>query len=133
MDIFIGCIHWTYSLNAVPSSGNDDTPGSVRRGGGAGALFRFQDGRQLTRECFIICVMVALLQFGVEACKHAGHSIDSGATSIAVHQSTPDPSIKLGGRTVPIFYMRKPQEINWQHCELHWLSDACGLGLYWQP
>jgi len=27
-------------LNAVPSSGNDDTPGSVRRGGGgAGALF----------------------------------------------------------------------------------------------
>ena len=48
------------------------------RGGRAGALFRFQDGRVLTRDRFVGHVREALSKAEVDARNYAGHSFRSG-------------------------------------------------------
>ena len=92
MDVFIGRTH-----NAL-------CPVSAMlafltvRGGRAGALFRFQDGRLLTLDRFVGHVREALSKAGVDAKNYSGHSFRSGAATTAARRGIRDATIKLLGR-----------------------------------
>ena len=77
------------------------------RGGDAGQLFHFHDGRPLTRERFVAKVRGALTAAGIEENKYAGHSFRIGTATTAAQCGIPDATIQLleGGRVWRTFFM----------------------------
>ena len=66
----------------------------VVRGTQGGALFRFQDGRLLTRQRFVEEVRKALQQAGVDQAKYCGHSFRIGVATTAAAKGMEDSIIK---------------------------------------
>ena len=56
------------------------------RGNQTGSLFKFRDGRPLTRQRFVMAVKEALDAAGVEAGQYLGHSFHIGAATTAALQ-----------------------------------------------
>ena len=70
----------------------------ARRGTEDGLLFRFEDGRLLTKDRFIKGVRDTLTQAGVEAKQYAGHSFRIGAATMAGKKGLPSEKIQTLGR-----------------------------------
>ena len=75
------------------------------RGTQGGALFRFQDGRLLTRQRFVEEVRKALQQAGVDQAKYCGHSFRIGAATTAAAKGMEDSIIKTLGRWRSLAYL----------------------------
>ena len=85
----------------------------VLRKPGEGPLFRFKDGRPLTRVHFVSQVREALEQVGIEYSKYAGHSFRIGAATTAAARGIQDSLIKTMGRWESVayqLYVRTPTE-----------------------
>lgn len=83
------------------------------RGAGAGALFRFVDGRVLTRERFVSRVRAALRGAGVDEARYSGHSFRSGAATTAARAGLSEATIKLLGRwesCAYLLYVKTPRD-----------------------
>ncbi len=70
----------------------------AERGEGHGPLFRFRDGRSLTRTRFVAKVKGALTTAGVDQAGYSGHSFRIGAATTAAQQGISDATIKRLGR-----------------------------------
>ena len=70
----------------------------IRRGSGPGPLFRFQDGKPLTRSRFVERIRQALTEVGIDPTPYSGHSFRSGAATTAARQGIGDATIKMLGR-----------------------------------
>ncbi len=68
------------------------------RGPGSGPLFRFQDGRYLTRSRLVANLKQAISGGGVDCSPFSGHSFRSGAATAAAKQGISDATIKMLGR-----------------------------------
>ena len=68
------------------------------RSRGAGPLFRFKDGKPLTRTRFVSEVKQALAAAGVDDKQYSGHSFRSGAATTAAKNGVQDSTIKMRGR-----------------------------------
>ena len=77
----------------------------VVRGTQGGSLFRFQDGRLLTRQRFVEEVQKALQQAGIDQLKYCGHSFRIGAATTAAARGMEDSVIKTLGRWRSIAYL----------------------------
>ena len=92
MDIFVG------------RTGNELCPVAatlaymVQRGPGPGPLFKFQDGKPLTRQRFVARAREALSSAGVDCSAYSGHSFRSGAATTAAKCGVSDAMIKMLGR-----------------------------------
>ncbi len=75
------------------------------RGKQPGPLFRFTDGKPLTRQRFVQAVCGALIEAGVQADRYAGHSFRIGAATIAVARGMEDSIIKMLGRWKSLAYL----------------------------
>lgn len=85
----------------------------VIRGSGAGPLFKFQDGRPLTRVRLVTRVREALAAAGVDQAAYSGHSFRSGAATTAARQGIGDATIKMLGRwksSAYQLYIQTPME-----------------------
>lgn len=85
---------------------------AIRRPG-QGPLFRFSDGRPLTRERFVAKVREVLQQIGIDQTKYAGHSFRIGAATTAAKKGIQDSLIKTLGRWESVayqLYVRTPRE-----------------------
>jgi hypothetical protein len=84
------------------------------RGMSPGPLFRFQDGRFLTKEQFISLVRADLGILGLNSKDYAGHSFRIGAATTAAEQGIEDSIIKMLGRwesSAYQIYVRIPREL----------------------
>ena len=82
------------------------------RGDSAGPLFRFGDGRPLTRSAFRTRVKAALQLLGLPAARYACHSFRAGATTTAAAAGIEDSLIKTMGRwesSAYLLYIRIPR------------------------
>ena len=70
----------------------------VRQGGAEGPLFKFADGRPLTRERFVDNIRVALVAAGIDSAPYSGHSFRIGAATTAAKKGVGDATIKMLGR-----------------------------------
>ena len=70
----------------------------VRRPLSGGPLFKFTDGRPLTRSLFVEEVRKILTLAGIDCNSYAGHSFRSGAATTAARQGLGDAMIKMLGR-----------------------------------
>ena len=70
----------------------------IARGAGPGPLFRFQDGKPLTRVRLVAKVREALAAAGVDHTPYSGHSFRSGAATTAAKRGIGDATIKMLGR-----------------------------------
>ena len=77
----------------------------VVRGTQGGPLFRFQDGRLLTRPRFVEEVWKALQQAGIDQSKYCGHSFRIGAATTAAARGMEDSVIKTLGRWRSLAYL----------------------------
>ena len=77
----------------------------VVRGTQREALFRFQDGRLLTRQRFVKEVRKALQQAGIDQSKYCGHSFRIGAATTAAARGMEDSVIKTLGRWRSLAYL----------------------------
>ena len=80
---------------------------------GNGPLFRFSDGRSLTRERFIAKVREVLQQIGIDQTKYCGHSFRIGAATTAAKKGIQDSLKKTLGRWESVayqLYVRTPHE-----------------------
>lgn len=68
------------------------------RGSGPGPLFRFQDGKPLTRARLVEQVREALHRAGIDGTPYSGHSFRSGAATTAAKVGVEDSAIKILGR-----------------------------------
>ena len=78
-----------------------------------GPLFRFKDGRSLTREGFTSTVRSALSALGYDSSEYAGHSFRIGAATTAAEQGVEDSTIKMLGRwesSAFLLYVRTPRQ-----------------------
>ena len=85
----------------------------VVRGVGLGPLFRFADGRPLTRSRFVAQVRAALTTAGIEEGSYCSHSFRIGAATTAAARGIEDSVIKTLGRwesTAYLQYVRIPRE-----------------------
>ena len=83
------------------------------RGTSPGPLFRFNDGRPLTRKHFVDLVREALSEAGIEKSKYCKHSLRIGAATTAAAKGVEDSVIKTLGRWESIAYLqyvRLPRE-----------------------
>ena len=69
----------------------------VKRPPGNGPLFKFINGRPLTRSLFVEQVRKALTLAGINPDNYAGHSFCSGAATTAAKQGLGDATIKMLG------------------------------------
>ena len=76
------------------------------RGGEPGPLFRFRDGRPLTRQRFVERMREALRWAGVDQSKYCGHSFRIGAATTAATKGVEDCVIKTLGRWESLAYLR---------------------------
>ncbi len=77
----------------------------VRRGSMEGPLFLFEDGKYLTRDCFVAAVRDALQRAGLDSSLYAGHSFRIGAATTAARWGVPESLIKTLGRWESAAYM----------------------------
>lgn len=85
----------------------------AKRGNGPGPLFRFDDGKPLTRARFVAKVKEALTSAGVDSSHYSGHSFRSGAATTAAKQGVNDATIKMLGRwksNAYLLYIKTPRE-----------------------
>ena len=75
------------------------------RGRDAGPLFKYRDGRPLTRQRFVVAVRQALESAGVQAANYAGHSFRIGAATTAVARRMEDSTIQTLGRWKSLAYL----------------------------
>ena len=83
------------------------------RGSNPGPFFRFEDGRPLTRMCFVSRVKEALAAVGVDQSAYSGHRFRSGAATTAASQGIGDATIKMLGRwksNVYQLYIQTPKD-----------------------
>ena len=80
----------------MSSCGSFELPG--KRGQTPGPLFRFVDGRYLTRDRFVKAVRDAVAASGVDTSKYAGHSFRIGVATTAANSGVQDSLIKTMGR-----------------------------------
>lgn len=81
------------------------------RGGGDGPLFRFKNGKFLTRERLVTELRRALEAGGIAAAQYAGHSFRIGAATSAAEAGISDALIKTLGRwqsSAYTLYIRTP-------------------------
>ena len=71
----------------------------VMRGKGPGPLFIFQDGKPLSRPCFVTEIKRALSVAGIDPKPHSGHSFRIGAAMAAAKQGVEDSTVKMLGRS----------------------------------
>ena len=96
---------------SVGVSGSDVCPVTamvgylVQRGSVLGPLFRFADGRMLTRKWFIAAVGRALVGAGIDPSRYAGHSFRVGVATTAALRGLQDSLIKTLGRWESSAYM----------------------------
>ena len=76
------------------------------RGSSPGPLFRWEDGRYLTRVSFVEGVRDALHQAGLVAKDYAGHSFRIGAATTAARKGLQDSLIQTLGRWESSAYTR---------------------------
>ena len=84
-----------------------------QRGSGPGPLFKFADGKPLTRARFVAKVREALTQAGVDCTPYSGHSFRIGAATTAASQGIEETTIKMLGRwksSAYQLYIRTPRE-----------------------
>ena len=113
IDVYIGC------------TSNDLCPVAAMmaylavRGNTLGALFRFKDGRLLSRFRFVERIRAALARSGLDHLKYAGHSFRSGAATTAAQCGLNDATIKLLGRWQSCAYLlyvkTRPLVTSWPH------------------
>lgn len=77
----------------------------ARRGEGPGPLFRWQDGRALTRDQFVKAVRRTLTKAGLPAEQFAGHSFRIGAATTAATMGLEDSLIQTLGRWKSAAYL----------------------------
>ncbi len=85
----------------------------VARGGRAGMLFHFRDGRLLTRARFVSRVRLALERAGLNYKAYAGHSFRIGAATTVARCGLNEATIKLLGRwesAAYLLYVKTPRE-----------------------
>lgn len=85
----------------------------VQRGPGNGPLFKFADGRYLTRDRLVVAVRGALSTAGHDPSAYAGHSFRIGAATTAAQRGIQDSLIKTLGRwesAAYTVYIRTPRE-----------------------
>lgn len=85
----------------------------ARRGNNQGPLFRFEDGRLLTRDRFVTQVRLALSAAGINCRAYAGHSFRIGAATAAGRCGLPPATIKTLGRwssSTYLLYIRLPRK-----------------------
>lgn len=85
----------------------------ARRGNAKGFLFRFEDGRLLTRERFVALVRAALTRAGIDCKPYSGHSFRIGAATAAGIRGLPPATIKTLGRwesSAYLLYVRMPRQ-----------------------
>ena len=70
----------------------------AKRGNKEGMLLHFEDGRLLTRDCFVSRVREALNEAGVDSTFYAGHSFRIGAATAASRSGLPLATIQTLGR-----------------------------------
>ena len=83
------------------------------RGPGEGPLFRFKDGRPLTRQCLVIKMREVLQRIGIDCEKYSGHSFRIGAATTAASRGVQDSLIKTMGCWESVayqLYVQTPQE-----------------------
>ena len=68
------------------------------RGSSDGPLFKYSDGKALTKQCFVAKVREALEALGYDSQVYAGHSFRIGAATTAAKHGIEDSVIKLLGR-----------------------------------
>ena len=77
----------------------------IIRGKQPGPLFRFQDGRFLTRQRLVEALRKALRLAGIDESKYSGHSFRSGAATTAATKGFEDNIIKTLGRWSSLAYL----------------------------
>ena len=85
----------------------------ARRGTAEGPLFKFEDGRFLTKDRFVKGVRDALSQAGVDASQYSGHSFRIGAATTAGRKGLPSEKIQTLGRwesSAYLLYIRLSRE-----------------------
>lgn len=85
----------------------------VMRGNSPGPLFRFQNGRHLTRPRFVKEIRVALALAGIDPAPYSGHSFRIGAATTAAQKGVSDSTIKMLGRwksSAYQLYIKTPRE-----------------------
>ena len=75
------------------------------RGRAEGSLFKFKDGRMLTRLRFVEAIRDALSAAGVDESKYNGHSFRIGAATTAAAKGFEDSAIKTLGRWRSVAYL----------------------------
>ena len=76
------------------------------RGMGPGPLFRFADGRTLSRQLFVEAVRDGLQKAGIDQSKYCGHSFRIGAATTAAARGIEDSLIKTLGRWESLAYLQ---------------------------
>ena len=82
----------------------------VVRGPGQGPLFRFSDGRPLTRGNFVVRVRQALTEAGVDSAPYSGHSFRIGAATTAAKAGMGDTTIKMLQSNAYQLYVKTPRQ-----------------------
>ena len=77
----------------------------VVRGSHAGPLFKFSDGRSLTRQRLVTAVKEALDAAGVESGQYSGHSFRIGAATTAAARGLEDSTVRTLGRWKSLAYL----------------------------
>ena len=86
----------------------------VKRGNKEGLLFKFEDGRLLTRERFVSHVRTALVSAGVDPAPYSGHSFRIGAATAAGSCGLSPAMIKMLGRwesSAYLLYIKTPRHL----------------------
>ena len=84
----------------------------VEHGKSSGPLFKFADGRCLTRNCFVSFLRSALAECGIDSSLYAGHSFCIGAATTPAFCGLQDSLIKTLGRwysSAYTVYIRTPR------------------------
>ena len=71
-----------------------------------GPLFKFADGRVLTRQRFVSAVREGLKKAGIHSSKYSGHSFRIGAATTAAARGIEDCVIKTLGRWESVAYLQ---------------------------
>ena len=76
------------------------------RGMETGPLFRFRDGKVLTRQRFVTAVKAGLDKAGIDSSKYSGYSFRIGAATTAAQNGMEDSIIKTLGRWESLAYLQ---------------------------
>ena len=92
VDIFLGRTHKSLCpVTAILSY-------MRQRGSEPGPLFKFANGKPLTRPRFVSRIREALTQAGINCAPYLGHSFRIGAATTAASQEIEDTTIKMHGK-----------------------------------